>query len=103
MHLPKKILKKTQIVKVKLRLNRLPEYSASVNSLMMVEVFKTNVFQEHEAQMLRAQLIGYFPGYRVSFDLEDCDKVLRVEGPFVDSCLIIELVSSNAYHCAVLE
>lgn len=69
----------------------------------MVEVFKTNVVRENEAKMLRAQLTHRFPDYQVSFDLEDCDKVLRVEGASVDSNIIIELMSGNAYQCAVLE
>lgn len=69
----------------------------------MVEVFKTNVEEEAEARVLRHALKSVFPEHRVSFDLEDCDRVMRVEGPDVDPDHIIALVSRNAYRCVVME
>ena len=45
----------------------------------MVEVFKTNVENRHHADMLVNRVHETFPGYKANFDLDDCDKILRVE------------------------
>lgn len=68
----------------------------------MVEVFKTNVTRKAVANRLIAQLALLFPGSRVNFDLEDCDKVLRVEG--LDLCCekIIALLKGEGYECLEL-
>jgi hypothetical protein len=46
----------------------------------MVEVFKTNVTSDHQARQLVNLIEEYFDGYKVNFDLQDCDHILRVEG-----------------------
>ena len=45
----------------------------------MVEVFKTNVKEVEQARMLADHIQKTFVGYAASFDLEDCDRILRVE------------------------
>jgi hypothetical protein len=45
----------------------------------MVEVFKTNVTTDLQAKQLVGLLEDYFAGYKVNFDLDDCDRILRVE------------------------
>ncbi len=45
----------------------------------MVEVYRTNVENQKEADFLQRQLTLAFPHYLINFDLEDCDKILRVE------------------------
>ncbi len=45
----------------------------------MVEVFKTNVQNRAIANILITEIHRSFPAYRASFDLDDCDKILRVE------------------------
>jgi hypothetical protein len=45
----------------------------------MVEVFKTNVKEQEQATMLIGRIHSAFSGYEANFDLEDCDKVLRVK------------------------
>ena len=57
----------------------------------MVEVFKTNVSDAGQANMLLEQIHKAYIGYRANFDLEDCDKVLRVQsatGEVRSACLI---------------
>lgn len=44
----------------------------------MVEIFKTNVHEGEQANML-VNLIENVYGYCANFDLEDCDKILRIE------------------------
>lgn len=69
----------------------------------MVEVFKTNVDTERDARMLSGLITRYYPGYRISFDLDDCDKVLRIEGEYVDHLVVIGIVSRYDYRCCMLE
>ncbi|MGM8362258.1 hypothetical protein ACSV4D_10120 [Flavobacterium sp. ARAG 55.4] len=44
-----------------------------------VEIFKTNVTHNQLANKIVADLKHLYPEYRINFDLEDCDKVLRIE------------------------
>ena len=44
-----------------------------------IEIFKTNVALKSKAQQLIEELSYRFPDYKVNFDLEDCDRILRVE------------------------
>jgi len=45
----------------------------------MIEVFKTNVQSHEQASQLKNSIEDIFAGYEVNFDLQDCDKVLRVK------------------------
>ncbi|WP_025762232.1 hypothetical protein [Dyadobacter tibetensis] len=45
----------------------------------MVEVYRTNVRTPAEAQFLLKYLNTLYPVYEMNFDLEDCDRILRVE------------------------
>lgn len=69
----------------------------------VVEVFKTNVQEHEEAQKLVALLREHFPETRINFDLDDCDKILRVEGRNFKVGIVIRLVNENGFHCALLE
>ena len=70
--------------------------------MSMVEVFKTNVHEVATAKMLIQKLLDHFQADRISFDLEDCDRVLRVEGKRFFPDEIIDLMTSHGYHCEVL-
>jgi hypothetical protein len=45
----------------------------------MVEVLSTTVKTEKQADMLLDRFRKVYPSYRINFDLEDCDNILRVE------------------------
>jgi hypothetical protein len=45
----------------------------------MVEVFKTNVKQHHDAEYLVRLIHDSFVDYCANFDLHDCDNILRVK------------------------
>jgi len=68
----------------------------------MVEVFKTNVDQPEHSEMLIDQLISHIPNSDINFDLEDCDKILRIEAESVSNQLIIEILHQNGYQAEVL-
>ena len=69
----------------------------------MVEVFKTNVQESREANMLLDMLGQHFPGTKINFDLDDCDKVLRMEGHNIAPQHVVTLVCANGFHCSILE
>jgi hypothetical protein len=69
----------------------------------MVEVFKTNVYQEEASIIIIRKLLKYFPGNKINFDLGDCDKILRVEGENILSARIIELLNEVGHKCEILD
>jgi hypothetical protein len=69
----------------------------------MVEVFKTNVQDRDLAEQLALILRGQFTFYKINFDLEDCDKILRVEGNQICVESVIEVLSTHGLECEVLE
>ncbi|CAN5128599.1 hypothetical protein BH09BAC6_BH09BAC6_10970 [soil metagenome] len=68
----------------------------------MVEVFKTNVQKANQAKKIITQLLQHFPDCRINFDLDDCDKILRVEGEDFINGTIMSLVNSHGFTCEVL-
>lgn len=70
---------------------------------MMIEVFKTDVQKAGSSKMLIRQLLAHWPDCKINFDLEDCDKVLRVEGEGFCANRIIELLKINGHHCEILD
>lgn len=68
-----------------------------------VEVFKTNIRSLRKANKIILDLNNLCPHAIVSFDLEDRDKILRVEDKEIDNDAIISLLKTQGYDCAVLE
>jgi hypothetical protein len=69
----------------------------------MVEVFKTNVADTKQARLLTAKIHLMF-GYAASFDLEDCDKILRVQsdGGTIQAADLIRLLCHHGFQAEVL-
>ncbi len=67
-----------------------------------VEVFKTNIIQQNDAIALLEILYKICPKHKINFDLEDCDKILRVEGIDINAGQIILFLESNGFQCTVL-
>jgi hypothetical protein len=74
-----------------------------VFTMQIVEVFKTNVWEDELAKHLIVKLLDHFPQHKINFDLQDCDKILRVEGEQVSSKRVIEVINTNGYECEVLQ
>jgi hypothetical protein len=70
----------------------------------MVEVFKTNVKDQQHAAMLIDYIHKNFTGYKANFDLEDCDKILRVKsaGGFVQAHVLIDLLHDLGFAAEIL-
>ena len=71
--------------------------------VMMVEVFKTNVADHNMAHEIAMQLRSHASVADVSFDLDDCDRILRVKGQGIDPESIAREVIRMGYSCEVLE
>ena len=70
---------------------------------MQVEIFKTNINTGQEARLILTQLKQSLPGLRMNFDLDDCDRILRVEGALIEPAIVVEIIKENGYHCLKLE
>lgn len=68
----------------------------------MVEVFRTNVDNENAARELTRVLSSVFPLGRVNFDLDDCDRILRIEHASVCVESVLFIMRSNGFSCEVL-
>ncbi len=70
----------------------------------MIEVFKTNVNERNEANRLVEQIHENFEGHQANFDLEDCDKILRVKSATgsIQVSRLITLLNDFGFHAEVL-
>jgi hypothetical protein len=70
----------------------------------MIEIFKTDVNDPGDASRLIAELRSFFSDYEISFDLEDCDKILRVKSATgkVQAASLIDLLKKLGCHAEVL-
>lgn len=68
----------------------------------MVEVFKTNVAKQADAENLLKLLSQELPGCRCNFDLEDCDKIFRLEACCDLSNRVIAFFARHHFQCEVL-
>ena len=49
---------------------------------MKIEIFRTDVNDVYRADELIQLLKIHLPDCQINFDLEDCDKILRIKGEF---------------------
>jgi len=70
----------------------------------MIEVFKTNVNEEAQAKRLLRQIHITFQDYQANFDLEDCDRILRVKSLSgeVDPYFIIGILRKSGWNAEIL-
>ncbi|HEY1009591.1 MAG: hypothetical protein ACO1NS_15200 [Daejeonella sp.] len=71
----------------------------------MIEVFKTNVKGQDEAAWLVNLINSVFESYMVNFDLEDCDRIMRIkcDEAAIDSDSVIALLSYSGFTAEILE
>jgi hypothetical protein len=68
----------------------------------MVEVFRTNVASATQSDLLVQELLYYFPSSNINFDLDDCDKILRVAAESFSPNVVIDILKRNGYEAEVL-
>ena len=71
----------------------------------MIEVFKTNVTDKEVAYAIVDLIHRTFDGYHANFDLDDCDRVLRVQGITspIEANMIIALLADYGHFAEVLD
>lgn len=70
----------------------------------MIEVFKTNVLFQKDALQIVDILKKIMTNAKINFDLEDCDKILRIEGnnTFKNKD-IMNFLKGLGYNCEILD
>ena len=70
----------------------------------MIEVFKTNVKEREQANLLLETIHKAFKGHEANFDLEDCDKILRIRytDGIIQPGLYIQLLNDFGFYAEVL-
>jgi len=65
----------------------------------MIEVFKTNVTEQCHANMIIERIHHAFTDHQANFDLEDCDKILRVKytGGKISSARLIAFLQNLGF------
>ncbi|UGU14938.1 hypothetical protein LS482_14700 [Sinomicrobium kalidii] len=66
-----------------------------------VEIFKTDVTDATTADSCILVLSHHFPNTHINFDLEDCDRILRVEGYHINIRKIIDLLAAMEVCCSL--
>tara|TARA_R110002049_G_scaffold175107_2_gene342442 strand:+ start:12728 stop:12937 length:210 start_codon:yes stop_codon:yes gene_type:complete len=69
----------------------------------MIEVFKTNITNKKTANDLLLELAKEIPNSRINFDLEDCDRILRIENCTIHTTEVIQILEQHGYKCELLE
>ncbi len=68
----------------------------------MVYVFKTSVKTQKDIGILKSYLNKLLPQIKWNFDLEDCDKILRIVSPREISETVIKLLQCKGFDCQEL-
>ena len=69
----------------------------------MIFVFKTSVKTKMQVMKLKPHIDQRLPNAKWNFDLEDMDKVLRIDSEENIVLKIIDLLTGHSYHCGGLE
>jgi hypothetical protein len=71
--------------------------------MTMIYVFKTTVKTKKAVKEITPKLNELLPTSKWNFDLEDCDKILRIDSKVEVSELAIKLLQDNGFDCVELQ
>lgn len=69
----------------------------------MVYIFKTSVKTKKALKELAPKFDKFIPNSKWNFDLDDCDKILRVDSKEATSQQIIEFLKLQQVDCSELD
>lgn len=69
----------------------------------MIYVFKTSVKTKGQVRRLHADMNRIVPGGKWNFDLQDCDKILRIDCDQNIVLEVIDVLANQEIHCEELE
>lgn len=68
----------------------------------MVEVFKTNVNTKEDANRIIKILQASSGFSAINFDLDDRERILRIEASEISICNVIEIMKREHFECEIL-
>ena len=69
----------------------------------MIEVFKSNIIKKKQAKEFKKNCLNKYPNYLITFDLEDCDKIVRVEAKILNVKDIMNIAHDSNILLQILE
>lgn len=71
----------------------------------MIEIFKTNVTKKSASKRVKSKLLEVIPAAAINFDLDDCDRILRIqnENQNFDARQVVDMVEAMGFDCEVLK
>lgn len=69
----------------------------------MIYIFKTSVRTKRQVRQLQPHLDAMLPGEQWNFDLQDCDRILRINSEEPIVLKIIDLLNIHQFDCEELE
>ena len=69
----------------------------------MIYVFKTSVKTKNQVKQLRPHINKMLPTDKWNFDLEDCDRILRIDSTENIVLKITGLLNSHQFYCEELD
>lgn len=69
----------------------------------MVEVFKTNISNLAQAKQVIKLLQQQFPLAQITFDLDDCDRILRMENETINPHQVTITLTQLGFNCQPLD
>lgn len=68
----------------------------------MIEIFKTNISDAAAAEKISFELGRILPNAAINFDLDDCDKILRIVSTEPIISQTINFFLAIGHHCELL-
>ncbi|MDR3711225.1 MAG: hypothetical protein P4L51_00295 [Puia sp.] len=70
-----------------------------------VQVFRTDVPDQDAAADIVLVLKECYAHCSINFDMDDCDRILRIESPYesVEDIAVQSLLAGYGYHCEPLQ
>jgi hypothetical protein len=69
----------------------------------MIYIFKTSIQTKHQVRKLKPHINTILPAEKWSFDLEDCDKILRIDSDENIVLRITDLLQVHNFYCEELQ
>jgi hypothetical protein len=69
----------------------------------MIYVFKTSVKTKNQVNKLEPGINKILAEGKWNFDLEECDKILRIDSKKIIAFRIIDLLTIHKFYCEELE
>lgn len=69
----------------------------------MIFVFKTSIKTKKQIKALKPHIDNILSNAQWNFDLEDCDKILRIESEENVVCKIQKLLNIHHFYCEELD